>query len=384
MSKKYLLIMSSFDMGGAERQAFNLACYLQSAGREVMVVSYRKGDIIPKLCEEKNIKYFVLDAPDQTLYFILRALRKLHIISRNIRPFFEALALPLARLIQKEGYDICISYCTEPNIWLGASTWYYKKATYIWYQRDAGIFNAGDSYEKKLIDRFDLVLANGESGKQYLEKTFHRSVTVLRNGVELSPIIRNREEWRKILQITDEYKVCTMVANLHSAKDHESILKIWNLMSKKKFGLKALLVFAGRKDDTYEALEKYVKENDLNDSVRFLGAVEDVTGLLNVTDICVFGAKAEGSPNGIIEAALMKLPVVATDLPEIREVVSEENLPFLFRKEDYNFASDKLYELCIKDELRQMIGEKNREKCMEMYDVKVNFGKLIKLAEGIK
>ena len=110
------------------------------------------------------------------------------------------------------------------------------------------------------------------------------------------------------------------------------LLNVWNELAHR--GIEYKLVLAGRHDDTYHELKNYVHENSLVDSVLFLGAIDDVFGLLNATDVFVFSTKSEGSPNAVIEACMSGLPVIANNLEEIREVVSPENYDYLFDKGD--------------------------------------------------
>jgi glycosyltransferase involved in cell wall biosynthesis len=59
----------------------------------------------------------------------------------------------------------------------------------------------------------------------------------------------------------------------------------------------------------------------VSESVRFLGSVEDVSGLLGAVDLGVFSSRSEGCPNGVLESMAAGLPLVATDVPAIRSVV---------------------------------------------------------------
>ena len=144
-----------------------------------------------------------------------------------------------------------------------------------------------------------------------------------------------------------------------------------------------VMLFAGRPDDTdyYNDIKTFVIDNHLEDYIKFLGEVDDIAGLLTITDICFFGTNREGNPNGIIEAAMLGLPVVASDLPEIREVVAEENYKYLFKNGDYESAEKSLIELGCNHELRIKSGKLNADKANADFSVEKNFEELM---ESIK
>jgi len=59
----------------------------------------------------------------------------------------------------------------------------------------------------------------------------------------------------------------------------------------------------------------------LEDSVIFLGNRDDVPELLSVIDIFVFPTLFEGMSNALMEAMANGLPIIATDIPENRELI---------------------------------------------------------------
>ena len=225
------------------------------------------------------------------------------------------------------------------------------------------------------------VLANGRSGQEWIRRAYGVDAEIIYNGVVLCSPEISRVGWREKLKADESTVVCTMIANLSGAKDHLSVLKIWTELQRIDITHKLILVLAGRFDDQYESLQKFVDGHNLSEQVLFLGEVRDISGLLTATDICIFGAKSEGSPNGIIEASFAGLPVVATDLPEIREVLAEINYKFLFQRDNISCALEGLLELAENIELREQIGLMNREKAEAMFSYEKNFNKIIDLVE---
>jgi glycosyltransferase involved in cell wall biosynthesis len=80
-----------------------------------------------------------------------------------------------------------------------------------------------------------------------------------------------------------------------------------------------VLAIAGDGDQR-AALEGQVESFGLSGSVRFLGHVEDMPGLLSITDLLVHAASVEGVPQVVIQALAAGVPVVASEMIGVREV----------------------------------------------------------------
>jgi glycosyltransferase involved in cell wall biosynthesis len=82
-----------------------------------------------------------------------------------------------------------------------------------------------------------------------------------------------------------------------------------------------VLLMAGRSGHVSEELRGMVSAGRLEGTVRFLGHREDVPDVLAAADVFVFPSLYEGLGGALIEAMALGLPVVASDIPAVREVV---------------------------------------------------------------
>jgi glycosyltransferase involved in cell wall biosynthesis len=83
------------------------------------------------------------------------------------------------------------------------------------------------------------------------------------------------------------------------------------------------LALVGTGGDT-EALRARAGRAGLLDRVDFLGSQKDVAPILAAADVFAFPSLYEGLPVALLEALAAGLPVVASDIPEIREVTSAD------------------------------------------------------------
>ena len=77
-----------------------------------------------------------------------------------------------------------------------------------------------------------------------------------------------------------------------------------------------------------ESLQKMVTELRLEERVHFLGELkfQDVSALLSTADVFVFPSLYEAMPMSIIEAMNLGLPIVASDIPPLRESIGDAGI----------------------------------------------------------
>ena len=84
----------------------------------------------------------------------------------------------------------------------------------------------------------------------------------------------------------------------------------------------AVVMIGGRPGNQTRLLEGKVAELGLEASVRFLGARRDVGDLLAAADVFVVPSRWEGLGSVLLEAMALEAPIVASDLPPVREVLA--------------------------------------------------------------
>ena len=112
-----------------------------------------------------------------------------------------------------------------------------------------------------------------------------------------------------------------MVATLETHKDHATLLRALAAALAGGADLELALVGAGRLAD---ALRTQADALGLGARVEFLGARRDVPELLGQSDLFVFSTTAqEGWGVAVLEALAAGLPVVASDVPALREALAD-------------------------------------------------------------
>ena len=82
-----------------------------------------------------------------------------------------------------------------------------------------------------------------------------------------------------------------------------------------------LILIAGRTGNTSERIVHAIESKSLEGAVRMLGHRDDLPDVMSAGDVFAFPSLYEGLGGVLIEAMALGLPIVASDLPAVREVV---------------------------------------------------------------
>ena len=131
----------------------------------------------------------------------------------------------------------------------------------------------------------------------------------------------------------------------------------------------ALLVLVGRAGRSTPEIDRMLEDPDLASSVLRLGVRTDVPDLLAAADVFAFSSFWEGLGGAVVEAAAASLPVVAFELPALREILGPEH-PWLVNVGDAEALGVTLLEAVeAPEERRRDVAEAQRERFLERYEL---------------
>jgi glycosyltransferase involved in cell wall biosynthesis len=122
-----------------------------------------------------------------------------------------------------------------------------------------------------------------------------------------------------------------------------------------------VLLLAGRPAGTENAVKALAYDLGLRNHVRFLGDVDDVTGLIGAIELAVLSSRSELFGRAVTEPMRAGLPVVGTDVPGIREAVGDTDGAFLAAPGDAAALADPIVRLARDPLLRARAGKVNAE-----------------------
>lgn len=117
-------------------------------------------------------------------------------------------------------------------------------------------------------------------------------------------------------------------------------------------------------------LKQYVKFKKLEDEIEFVGLVDNVEKYLSETDIFILPSKYEGMPMSIIEAMATGLPIVASNVGGIPDMIESGKEGILIEPFAINLAME-LEKLLQSEKIRNQLGNAAYEKSFEYSVIKM-------------
>ena len=350
---RVIFLLGPLELGGAERQALLFAKYLHDEHHaDVEIWGDERPGRIVELCEQYGIRWRLVSTPLPWSNRRFTQLKRL---------------LKFAWTLRRAQPDVVLPYMFFQSVVCGL-VWRFSSAKVsVWNQRCEGRDRLGPRVERLAVRLTPAFIANSEHGAEFLVRTLGvppRKVRVVHNGVDAGPRVTSRTNWRNRLGVSEDCFLACMVANLQQFKDHVTLLKAWRIVVDRLSAVnrQAVLLLAGRFDETHESLKALAFDLELDDRVRFLGQVKDVAELLGAVDLGVHSSVKEGCPNGVLECMAAGLAVAGTDYPGIREAVGPRGFPYLAAPGDYEALAEKILMLALDDQQRRQVGAANLQR----------------------
>lgn len=122
-----------------------------------------------------------------------------------------------------------------------------------------------------------------------------------------------------------------------------------------------ILYVAGKQGTCTTDLKRCTRDLGLENHVVFTGHLEDVPGLLAAADLCVVPSLYEGAPGAILEAMALGLPIVASDIAPLRELVTPERNGILVEPASSESLAAAIQEILEDPSKRNLFGKESRE-----------------------
>ena len=149
---------------------------------------------------------------------------------------------------------------------------------------------------------------------------------VVYSGLDVSRFQNDgrRGDLLQTLGIPGDCKVCLHVGNMTPAKNHPRLISVFDRLADR--APDARLILIGRGDNALEGvIRDKITRLGLDGKVHLLGSRSDVPAWMNAADILLFPSLREGLPGAVLEACAAGTPVLASDLPGIREIKKHFN-----------------------------------------------------------
>lgn len=352
MKARILLLSTSLGMGGADRQVLYLAQALLDHGHEVRLVSMTPPEEMGRRAMAEGLPILSLDMKRGQADW--QAFQRLVTLLKDWQPHlltsFMYHANLLGRLAGKwTGVPVIVTSIRSERNGSASRDWLMRLTNWMDHCVTTNSREVASSLQKR--------------GLLSSSKT-----RVIPNGVDvaaLSAAVGDRSRIRAELGIAPTEFVWLAIGRLLPQKDYPTLFRAFKSLANDQ----ARLLIVGRGPLLAE-LQQQAQQLEIASRVQFLGVREDIAALLAAADGFVLSSAWEGMPNVVMEALAAGVPVVATRVGGVPELVENGRGGFLAQPGNPETLSQPMRQLmALSAHQRQQMGVSGREHVTSHYSL---------------
>jgi glycosyltransferase involved in cell wall biosynthesis len=362
MSKKMkiLFVITKSNFGGAQKYVYDLATNLPKDSYDIAVITGGSGSLIQKL-QGQNIRVIPLSClmRDVSAGGDLSAFIQLLDIFKNEKPDVVHLNSAKAGGVGA----LAARMAHVPNIIFTAHGWAFNEERPRMERFAIKLF----SWVTVLLSNKTIAVSAAVARDTNHWPLIEGKVSVIRNGISTTNHL-SREEARtelfKGLAIPTDGLILGTITELHKNKGLEYAIQSMKTLAAEHNNIYFVIVGDG---EEREALEKMITENNLTKRVFLVGYIHNAARLLPAFDMFILPSIKEGLPYVILEAGLEKLPVIASEIGGIPEIIENSITGILIPPRDPKSIADAVALLSSSPALRASIAEKLHQNILENF-----------------
>ncbi len=370
--KRVLFYTDTPQIGGAELQMFLLAKFLNKE-KITPILACSKNPSLDNWCtkfEEEKIQVIRMDVNqkhDPKHYTLLK-----HIITEN-------------------GIDIL-----HAHIWNPASCRYayMQKVPLVITEHDPFKINSIKNIFKKFaLKKTKKIVTVSKNNEELLKKLYPSQkdkIKVIHNGLDLtwwdSQLIRFNEDdisevKRKIFQAEEDTLIITTIAELHPRKGIKYLVGAMPKIVEKYPNVKLVIVGEGKEKPFLEKLAKNLK---VKNHVEFLGRRKEIAKILKASNIFALPSEREAFGMVNLEAMSTPLPIVASKVGGIPEVILNGKTGILVEPKDTKELRLALEKLIEDQSLREKMAKAGRKRLEKHFSARKMAEEYEKIYKDVK
>lgn len=316
---RILQIVTSLEIGGAEKLVADISPMLQDLGHDVDVLAFSdEGPNFRSLLENKGVKVYTCSHKRN----VYNPMNICHIL----------------RMMGK--YDIVHTHNTAPQLFTAIASHFHSTKLITTEHNTSNRrrdIKGASVVDKWMYRRYNKIICISDKAEENLRNYLPslKNICTIYNGVDVQKFYNAKP----LENIVDESKVVVaMVAGFRKQKDQDTLIKAFSQLSKEKYRL--WIIGDG---DRREELEHLTNQLQLDDVVKFWGIRSDVPEILHSADIICMSSHYEGLSLSSVEGMSVGKPFIATDVDGLHEVV--ENYGVLVPHNDEKALAKVISEL---------------------------------------
>lgn len=198
-------------------------------------------------------------------------------------------------------------------------------------------------------------------------KIKEEKIIYIPNGCDINKFHPGKDsEKREILGLREDDVVVGCVGSLKELKDQETLIKGFGKIAKSYDNLKLMLVGSGPQE---KYLISLAEKMDLKERIIFTGGVPEADSFYRMMNIFVLSSLSENCPNVLIEAMATGLPIIATDIGDVRYILGGEKGGIIIGTKDVDALADGIRFFLKNPYLAKEKGEFVRKRAESLFNL---------------
>lgn len=330
MKKNILFVVDNLKMGGVTKVLGNLLNRLDYSLYDVdLLVLHYYEDM--KFMYPSSIKIITagndLNLIDENIGKLLKEKNIIKIIKKALFAFsiktgiIKKKILTNRKNVLNRKYDIEIAFGDGfPYLYTAYGD---AKKKIAWMHSDVLVKDYSARYYnrmKKAIQNMDACVAVSEKvGESYIKKYSANNVNVIQNVIDDDEIIKKSNLLTQDIEFDKKQLNFISVGRLDYSKNYEMMLK--NAIKLKNEGFKFKVYIIGDGEEK-EKLDKIIIENNMEDVFILCGRRDNPYAYVKNADMFLLSSRYEGLPTVIIEALILHVPCLSTDVAGVKQILN--------------------------------------------------------------
>jgi len=346
-------------MGGSGISATSIANELAKKGHNVHLISYKR----PFKINKNLVKIHLINIKNHAVF--------------EYFPITLVLASKIEEVIKKEKLDLinvhyALPYSVSSYLAKEISVSEGIKIPIITTLHGTDIHTFGRKKDFKTILKF--VLDNSDGiitvsnfvANQAKELGITKEIKTIYNYVDTERF--KREDSDEIRKLREQFarkneRIIFHASNFRKVKRIEDIIRAFNKIKRK---VPSKLILAGSGPEMPK-IKQLIERLRLTKSVFLLGKIKKIEKYYSIADLFMLVSTKEGCPVSILEAMSCEVPVIATNVGGIPEIVIDKKTGFLVEKENVNDIAEKSIRILSERKRIKKMGENARQEVLQKY-----------------
>jgi glycosyltransferase involved in cell wall biosynthesis len=376
-AKRILFVITKASWGGAQRYVYDLALAAREAQYEVAVAYGTPGELADRLKLEK-IEIYEIAGLGRDVHF-LKDMQAFNSLCSTIRYFHPDIVHVNSSKIGGLG-ALAARMCGVENIIFTAHAWAFNEER-PWYQKKSIALLA---WLTVLLAKKTIVVSHAMRRQVSMWPFVQEKLHVIHNGVRSEDFLERMTAREALTQLCPALEVSNIetdiwvstVGELHPVKGLPYAINAVGNLCAEYPSLRYLILSDGQ---MRQQLEELIAEKNLQKHVFLLGHVKDAPLYAKAYDIFLLPSLSESFGIAVLEAGLAELPVIATRVGGLPEIIENGTTGILVPPKDSGALEKALISLLRNVELREKLGKQLRSKVAREFSIERMVGETLEL-----